>query len=121
MSYTQRQIYATGLFLFLVPTLIFTLSSLVLLLKLPLFGNMFPISFVVATFLTHRLSMDKDTLISVKAFLYLIIGGGLMFLSFWISGWFYDVSFDGQWYHQDAILFFSKGWNPYYDPLLLMG
>ena len=97
MSYTQRQIYATGLFLFLVPTLIFTLSSLVLLLKLPLFGNMFPISFVVATFLTHRLSMDKDTLISVKAFLYLIIGGGLMFLSFWISGWFYDVSFDGHW------------------------
>ena len=121
MSYTQRQIYATGLFLFLVPTLIFTLSSLILLVKLPLFGNMFPISFVVATFLTHRLSMDKDTLISVKAFLYLIIGSGLMFLSFWISGWFYDVSFDGQWYHQDAILFFSKGWNPYYDPLLADG
>ena len=31
---------------------------------------------------------------------------------FALSGHFYDFSFDGQWYHQDAIILLKNGWNP---------
>ena len=34
-----------------------------------------------------------------------------------ISTYFYDVSYDGQTYHQDAIIALSNGWNPYYGLL----
>lgn len=36
-------------------------------------------------------------------------------VSFFISINTYDVSWDGQWYHQDAILKLYNGWNPFYS------
>lgn len=32
--------------------------------------------------------------------------------------WMYDTSFDGQWYHFDAVYNLVKGWNPFYHYLL---
>lgn len=39
----------------------------------------------------------------------------LVFSSMYISMNSYDCSFDGQWYHQDAIIAMSDGWNPIWD------
>ena len=36
-----------------------------------------------------------------------------------VSNSFYDVSFDGQWYHQDAVILLSEGWNPFHDIALV--
>jgi hypothetical protein len=41
----------------------------------------------------------------------------LVFISIIISNAIYDVSFDGQWYHQETILRLKKGWNPYLKEL----
>ena len=38
--------------------------------------------------------------------------GCVLFFSLAIAAFFYDVSFDGQLYHQDAILRLVRGWNP---------
>ena len=35
----------------------------------------------------------------------------------WISGSIYDPSWDGQWYHAEAILHLMNGWNPIRDTL----
>ncbi len=35
----------------------------------------------------------------------------------YIAGRFYDLSYDGQWYHQDIILTLANGWNPIYHHL----
>src|SRR5690606_30770438 len=45
--------------------------------------------------------------------LYLGIPLAVLFLSIWISGCFYDITFDGQAYHQEAIIQLEAGWNPY--------
>ncbi len=37
----------------------------------------------------------------------------LVVLSLLISSYFYDVSYDGQAYHQEAIIQLNEGWNPY--------
>jgi hypothetical protein len=46
----------------------------------------------------------------------------ILFLLFlWISSIFYDITYDGQAYHQETILLLKEGWNPFYDkPLELL-
>lgn len=36
-------------------------------------------------------------------------------LGIYISGIYYDISYDGQMYHQEAIIQLKEGWNPLYD------
>ncbi|MGE7950636.1 hypothetical protein [Lysinibacillus xylanilyticus] len=36
-------------------------------------------------------------------------------LGIYISGIYYDISYDGQMYHQEAIIQLREGWNPLYD------
>lgn len=41
----------------------------------------------------------------------------IIIISIIIAGLFYDMSWDGLWYHQTAVYQMAKGWNPVYDPL----
>jgi hypothetical protein len=53
-------------------------------------------------------------------FLTLLIPAALFVLFLWISSLFYDVSYDGQAYHQETVILLKNGWNPFYDkPLVL--
>jgi hypothetical protein len=50
----------------------------------------------------------------------LIVLGLLVFtfyLSLYISRNFFDISYDGQGYHQEALMQLSSGWNPFYEQL----
>lgn len=38
--------------------------------------------------------------------------------SMYVSGTFYDLSHDGQTYHQEAIIQLANGWNPFYENLV---
>ncbi|MFE5323583.1 hypothetical protein ACFQ88_33360 [Paenibacillus sp. NPDC056579] len=45
-----------------------------------------------------------------------IIASCILFVAcFFISGYFYDLSYDGQAYHQESIIHLDNGWNPVYD------
>ena len=118
MSFLQRQIYAIGLFLFLIPVVIFVISTLLLFLKFPVLGIIYPVSIILAGILVYQLEIKNEKERSLNRFLFILLGGGLTFISLWLSGLFYDVSFDGQWYHQDAIIFLSEGWNPFHDDFI---
>ncbi len=37
---------------------------------------------------------------------------GIVILAIFFAGMFYDISFDGQWYHQESVLQLSTNWNP---------
>ena len=43
----------------------------------------------------------------------------LLFASVFFSGCLYDVSFDGQWYHQETVSVLKQGYNPIYQQLSL--
>lgn len=34
-----------------------------------------------------------------------------------VAGWYFDLTFDGQWYHQTAILAIARDWNPLAEPM----
>lgn len=37
---------------------------------------------------------------------------GIVVLALFFAGMFYDISFDGQWYHQESVIQLSANWNP---------
>ncbi|TDF93853.1 hypothetical protein [Paenibacillus piri] len=45
-----------------------------------------------------------------------VVAACLLFgVCFWVSGSFYDLSYDGQAYHQESVIYLDNGWNPVYD------
>ena len=42
----------------------------------------------------------------------LVLAGALA-----MSAWYFDLSFDGEWYHQTAVYAIARDWNPLADPL----
>lgn len=71
----------------------------------------FPISFLISSVLFLYYSKQGRTN-KIKT----VIGSLLIIaLSVFISSLIYDYSFDGQFYHQVAIYYLLKGWNPIYE------
>jgi len=46
------------------------------------------------------------------------ISVGVLLLSLLASWFYFDLSWDGQWYQQAAVYNLAKGWNPLYSPLV---
>jgi len=104
--------------LFLFPVTLFSIATLWLMIGFDINAVLFPLSMVIsAVFFYLLLSSEgykKQTVWGI-----LVFAVGLCAILFTISGQFYDFSFDGQWYHQDAIILLKNGWNPFYDQPIL--
>jgi hypothetical protein len=80
------------------------------------FSSIFPISIgvavVVGSVLLHQAGFKQSGL---------WFAGGLfclaIILSLALSAFFFDFSWDGQWYHQTAIIHIARDWNPLSDPM----
>jgi len=114
----QRTTYGIGLLLFLFPATLFIIATVWLMIGFDINAVLFPLSMVIsAVFFYLLLSSEgykKQTVWGI-----LVFAVGLCAILFTISGQFYDFSFDGQWYHQDAIILLKNGWNPFYDQPIL--
>ncbi|GEB33615.1 MULTISPECIES: hypothetical protein [Brevibacillus] len=107
-------------------TLLFFIASIVLvtstffLLGIPVTAVSFWLSVLAAlvcllamtaTFVPLR---RPTWLVALLAGLAIVIGGG-----WYISANTFDLSFDGQTYHQEAIILLTNGWNPVHDAPIL--
>jgi hypothetical protein len=114
----QRISYGIGLLLFLFPVTLFIIATVWLMIGFDINAVLFPFSALIATVIFYLLlnseGYKKQTVWGVLVFVV-----GLCAIMFTISGHFFDFSFDGQWYHQDAIIFLKNGWNPFYDSPIL--
>ena len=114
----QRITYGIGLLLFLFPVTLFSIATLWLILGFDINAILFPLSLFIAALVFYLVlnseGYTKQTFLGILVFV-----TGLSVFLFALSGHFYDFSFDGQWYHQDAIILLKNGWNPFYDlPIL---
>ena len=111
----KEQVIAS--FLFSIPLMSFGIGCLWLMLGFQVSSFLFPLSFLVSTASTILLFKKKE---SQKTIGLNIAYASIIFLiCILVSNYFYDVSFDGQWYHQDAIILLSEGWNPFHDIALI--
>jgi hypothetical protein len=80
------------------------------------FAAVFPVSIILAAMLGGVLLRRagfriSSSSIAVGLFLLAIL------LSLSLSAFFYDFSWDGQWYHQTGIIHIARDWNPLADPM----
>lgn len=106
----------TGISLLTLIAAAFIVPALLFLAGLPILKADFWLSAAVAVllawFASKKLAEERQSSVfasSVGLSALLFIGG------FIVCGQFYDLSYDGQAYHQEAIIHLASGWNPVYD------
>lgn len=63
----------------------------------------------------HQYFKDSALMVFVAILLFL---AALSWTSLFVSGNLYDLSYDGQVYHQEAIIQLAEGWNPFYKNIV---
>ena len=124
LTYTARGnafgsfVLAAGLLFVMMPVLSFCITGLGFIAGLSITSFHFP-ALVLINILFAFVVVEQ---IQGKVLLKPFLGAILLFaaLSVWgmlhLNG-VYDTSYDGTWYHQEAILNLYRGWNPYYKTL----
>jgi hypothetical protein len=78
-------------------------------------GWQFPVSIVMMLVTQYYAARELFTIKPFRVFLQTSgILVAILAVSIVFSSAFYDVSFDGQWYHQETVIRLKKGWNPYF-------
>ena len=102
-----HNLQGAGQLLFVFLTMTFVVETLRLMLGLPPLGASPIIGLAVAIYWAWK--FHRKDIGSFFIFVFLLAFCG------WGAYLFYDLSFDGQWYHQDAIIHLRDGWNPFWD------
>ncbi len=111
--------YFLGILLFLLYAHIIIWPAFLFLLNIPLNSFEFPLS-VVSWFISgwyiqkHLFGNSKKG----DYFFNTAFAGFIFALTLIFTQGFYDTSFDGNWYHMDAVYNIMAGWNPVYTQLL---
>jgi hypothetical protein len=109
----------SGLTLLFFTTFCFAIPAVWFFTGLPLNGLLFWAAAAAAVGCARLAAARLDPDWGTPLFLVSIgISAAIFAASFLIAGYFYDLSYDGQAYHQEAVIFLAQGWNPVYDPPL---
>ncbi|MBD2864292.1 hypothetical protein [Paenibacillus oceani] len=106
----------SGMMLVLFTSLLFVLPAAGFLVKLPVSPLLLWISaagtIAFGWFAARHYDPDRP----IPLFLSSLAAAVIPFaVSFAVAGAFFDLSYDGQAYHQEAIIHLANGWNPVYD------
>ena len=109
----QNLSYAIGIILFLFPIGIYLVASVFLILGLDINKGIVPLALtgegvLLVYYLKRYLKINVQTIYTAA-----LMALSLLLFSFFTASYFYDFSFDGQWYHQDAIILLKNGWNSF--------
>lgn len=103
----------SGSFLLLLGTLPFILQSLLFIPGMGAGGWLLPFIFTGLSMFYGWFLIRKNIPVGIIATWYLLVVG-LLCVAGWASINVYDFSYDGMWYHQDAVRLMVQGWNPYH-------
>jgi hypothetical protein len=108
--------YLTGYLLVSLIAIILIICSLTFLLGATLSWWQFPAALVCSGLLTFAVSRDQNAA-SPEFWKALILSSIIIVLSIVVATFFYDVSYDGQAYHQETLIQLRDGWNPFFEKL----
>ncbi|MCS7463265.1 hypothetical protein N0M98_24380 [Paenibacillus doosanensis] len=106
----------TGLTLLMFTTGAMIIPSLLFLLNIPLLPLHVWLAAAAAVWTAGLAARTVQVERPARLFAW-AVGASCVFFAacFFLSGVFYDLSYDGQAYHQETILHLADGWNPVYD------
>ncbi|MFC0878610.1 hypothetical protein ACE01N_18590 [Saccharicrinis sp. FJH2] len=74
----------------------------------------FPLSFILPALLLFLIGKHKSLKQNISIF---AVSLAVIVFSLLIASFYFDLSWDGQWYHQSAIYHMVSDWNPLKDPI----
>lgn len=102
-----------GLFLLLDIAITLLLSTILFFVGISITAYHFFGSLIISGILLYFLSFKKKT---IKSFVTVLLASGILLSGMiCIESKLYDISYDGNAYHKDAIGLLKNGWNPVYD------
>ncbi|MES2559912.1 MAG: hypothetical protein V4590_09245 [Bacteroidota bacterium] len=106
----------SGVFFLFLGTLPFLLQSLLFIAGFGVADLLFPFILIgVSAYYGGFCISKKMPVVIIVSWNFLMIG--MLFAAGLISMNVYDFSYDGMWYHQDAVRLLEQGWNPYHHIL----
>ncbi|WP_428663084.1 hypothetical protein [Runella sp.] len=113
---TSRLFFLCGYFFISLFAIILLLTSLSFFCHISLSYWHFPLSVLLAFSLNYfsGYHLFKDRTLFFKSLAIIV---AVMITSITIAVLVYDVSYDGQAYHQETLIQLKNGWNPYFDLL----
>ncbi len=107
-----------GLLLMLFPCLLAVVSVVGFAMGLPIGAVHVPVAAFLTALLAGEVAGVRDSRAQVHRFARAVAGTSLFVVAcLWVAGRWNDLSYDGQAYHQSAVLMLARGWNPVRDPL----
>ncbi len=115
-SQTSGILLLTGTLLIYTIALVLVISSIALFTGTGISAWQLPVSFLIAGIICYSLNQPiiKTPLFFLRPVIASLV---IIALCVAISLYFYDVSYDGQSYHQEAIYQLKNGWNPFHEML----
>jgi len=113
----SKTLYGIGSFLLLFLFSLFALGTIGLSLGFQIPCSSFYFGVFSASIILYFIQKKEQRTVAWVLFI-TALSWIIVFLCLILASLYFDCSFDGQWYHQDAILFFDRGWNPFYEPLV---
>jgi len=107
-----------GCFLLMLCYFPFVIQSFLFILKIPISSFLFP-AILVALLLFYVRWFHLQGIRIPLVIAWVILSVIMLALTFIVCIGTYDFSYDGMWYHQDAVRLLKEGWNPYYHFLSL--
>lgn len=114
----SKRIIGIGSLLLIFTGMNLLLASFFVVINKSIEGYLFIISFIITLPIIFFMSEKGDRHIK-KTLINLLIFTIIVFGSIKISTMFYDFSYDGQSYHQEALIQLKEGWNPLYEQVAL--
>ena len=114
-SISLGEMEAWGITLLLIPFFSLLLATATFILGGAIGAWMFPTAIVLSLTIGHRV-VTRNCRQQHTTTRYLVASTLLLFLSLLTSTIFYDYSYDGNTYHQEAIFYMMQGWNPFHTP-----
>lgn len=106
----------TGIFLLVFTAATFAVTSLLFLVHIEITAaNLFLALAATVAILWYATKVYFSERHALYFGISLLASTVVFFIFLWVSGSFYDLSYDGQTYHQEGILRLAQGWNPFYD------
>lgn len=112
----QNTSLLAGFFLLVFTAAVFAVTTLLFLANVPVTAvNLFVALAATLAFVWFAAKAYVPERYPLYFGISFIGSAALFFLFLGVSGHFYDLSYDGQTYHQEGILRLVDGWNPFYD------
>ena len=85
------------------------------LLKINITYFHFPISIILTIFLNYFIQKKYKNILLKTYIISVILSIIGLILAVLLANLYMDISYDGTWYHLNAIIRLSEGWNPIYE------